>query len=80
MLKKVFSHLMVAALLVMALGASLVSAQDDPVVVKIGGIHPLTGGLANDGIGMDNAIQMAVDEINESGMLEGYVLEYVSAD
>lgn len=79
-MKKVFSHLLVAALLVMALGASLVSAQDDAVVVKIGGIHPLTGGLANDGIGMDNAIQMAVDEINESGMLEGYVLEYVSAD
>lgn len=79
-MKKVFSHLMVAALLVMALGASLVSAQDDAVVVKIGGIHPLTGGLANDGIGMDNAIQMAVDEINESGMLEGIVLEYVGAD
>lgn len=72
--------LMMVLLLVLTLGVGLVSAQDDAVVVKIGGIHPLTGSLANDGIGMDNAIRMAVDEINESGMLEGYVLEYISAD
>ena len=35
--------------------------------IYIGGIHPLTGGLAADGIQMDNAIQMAIDELNEAG-------------
>jgi branched-chain amino acid transport system substrate-binding protein len=49
----------------------------------IGGIHPLTGGLAADGIQMDNAIQMAIAEINEAGGLEalgGAQFEYLSAD
>ena len=50
------------------------------MVVRIGAIHPLTGGLANDGQGMDNAIQMAVEQINESGMLGDMTLELLSAD
>lgn len=54
-------------------------AGDEPIY--IGGIHPLTGALAGDGISMDNAIQMAVDEINEAGgVLGGRQLEYLSAD
>lgn len=77
-MKNILRSIMMILILLMAMSTSI--AQDDMTVVKIGGIHPLTGGLANDGIGMDNAIQMAVDEINESGMLEGYTLEYISAD
>jgi branched-chain amino acid transport system substrate-binding protein len=51
----------------------------DPVF--IGGIHPLTGGLAADGIQMDNAIQLAIEEINEAGgVLDGVQFEYLSAD
>jgi branched-chain amino acid transport system substrate-binding protein len=38
--------------------------------IVIGGIHPLTGGLAADGIQMDNAIQMAIAELNEAGDFE----------
>jgi branched-chain amino acid transport system substrate-binding protein len=78
-MNKIFRSLVVLALLMMVSGAAVL-AQDGPTVVKIGGIHPLTGGLANDGIGMDYAIQMAVNEINELGLLPGFVLEYVSAD
>lgn len=49
--------------------------------IFIGGIHPLTGGLAADGIQMDNAIQMAIDEINEAGgALEGQEFAYLGAD
>lgn len=49
--------------------------------IHIGGIHPLTGALAGDGTQMDNAIQMAIDEINEAGgVLGGRQLEYLSAD
>ncbi len=78
MMKNILRSIMMILILLMAMSTSI--AQDDMTVVKIGGIHPLTGGLANDGIGMNNAIQMAVDEINESGMLEGYTLEYIGAD
>jgi branched-chain amino acid transport system substrate-binding protein len=41
----------------------------------------LTGGLAADGIQMDNAIQMAIAEINgEGGVLGGQQLAYLSSD
>ncbi len=49
--------------------------------INIGGIHPLTGGLAADGIQMDNAIQMALDELNEAGgVLGGVEFAYLGAD
>ncbi len=49
--------------------------------IFIGGIHPLTGGLAADGIQMDNAIQMAIDELNEAGgVLGGMMFAYLGAD
>ncbi|MCL5950235.1 MAG: ABC transporter substrate-binding protein [Chloroflexi bacterium] len=35
--------------------------------VKIGSIHPLTGGLAQDGAFLKNSIDLAVDEINSAG-------------
>jgi branched-chain amino acid transport system substrate-binding protein len=72
--------LRVVAVLALLLVTALAFAQDDENVVKIGAIHPLTGGLANDGLGMDQAIQMAVMEINESGMLGDLTLELLSAD
>ncbi len=49
--------------------------------IKIGGIHPLTGGLAADGTQMDNAIKMAIEELNAAGgVLDGTMFEYLSAD
>lgn len=54
-------------------------AESEPIY--IGGIHPLTGALAGDGIQMDNAIQMAIAELNEAGgVLDGRQFEYLSAD
>ena len=55
------------------------AAEGEPIL--IGGIHPLTGALAGDGIQMDNAIQMAIAEINEAGgVLGGRQFEYLSSD
>jgi branched-chain amino acid transport system substrate-binding protein len=48
--------------------------------ISLGGIHPLTGGLAADGIQMDNAIQLAIAEINDAGGVLGAELAYLSAD
>lgn len=70
--------LMILSIFVLAFAGG-VAAQDDAIL--IGGIHPLTGGLAADGIQMDNAIQMAIAEINEAGgVLDGVELAYLSAD
>ncbi len=55
----------------------------EPIVINIGSLHPLTGGLAADGIQMDNAVQMAVEEINAAGgiaSLGGAQLSVLSAD
>lgn len=68
------------AVLALLLVTALAFAQEEGEVVRIGAIHPLTGSLANDGQGMDQAIQMAVEEINASGMVEGFTLELLSAD
>lgn len=59
----------------------LAEAPDDAVL--IGALHPLTGGLAEDGIAMSDAVQMAVDDINEAGGIEslgGRELAVVRAD
>jgi branched-chain amino acid transport system substrate-binding protein len=47
--------------------------------VTIGSIHPLTGALALDGEQMDNAVQMAVEDLNSAGDLP-VTLEVASAD
>ena len=42
---------------------------------KIGGIGPITGGAAVYGQAVMNASQMAADEINEAGGINGYQIE-----
>lgn len=57
--------------------------EEEEEEIVIGSIHPLTGGLALDGNQMDNAIDMAVDRINEEGGIEslgGAQLRVISAD
>ncbi|MFW6183538.1 MAG: ABC transporter substrate-binding protein [Chloroflexota bacterium] len=56
-------------------------AAEEGEPIYIGGIHPLTGALASDGTQMDNAIRLAIADINEAGgVLDGRQLEYLSAD
>ena len=52
-------------------------------VIKIGSIHPLTGGLAADGLQMDAGAQLAAADINAAGgisCLDGAQIEILSAD
>lgn len=58
--------------------ASNDSASSD--TFKIGGIGPVTGGAAAYGIAVKNAIQLAVDEINEAGGINGKQIEYKFED
>ncbi|MBP5152301.1 MAG: ABC transporter substrate-binding protein [Lachnospiraceae bacterium] len=43
---------------------------------KIGGIGPITGGAAVYGLAVKNSIQIAVDEINAAGGINGYQIDY----
>ncbi len=48
--------------------------------IVIGGSGPLTGGAAQYGVGVKNAAQLAVDEINEAGGVNGVKLKLVFED
>ena len=56
------------------------SGAADGTVFKIGGIGPTTGAAAIYGKAVMNAAQIAVDEINAEGGINGYQIEYKFED
>ena len=52
----------------------------DATTFKIGGIGPTTGNNAIYGTAVQNGIQLAVDEINSDGGINGYQIEYQFED
>lgn len=72
----------VASAMVMAMtgcgSAEQTSGSAD--VFKIGGIGPTTGGYAVYGMAVQNGAQIAVDEINAAGGVNGYKLEFSFQD
>ena len=52
------------------------SSSSDEAVVKIGGTGPITGDAAIYGQAVMNACQIAVDEINAAGGINGYQVEF----
>ena len=52
----------------------------DATTFKIGGIGPITGDTAIYGTAFQNGIQLAVDEINADGGINGYQIEYSFED
>ena len=54
--------------------------SSDADTFKIGGIGPTTGDNAIYGTAVKNGIQLAVDEINEAGGINGYQIEYQFED
>jgi branched-chain amino acid transport system substrate-binding protein len=70
---------------VLVLVAAGCSGGDDSegarsTTVKIGFIGPLTGGLAELGIGMRNSIELAVRQANERNAVDGHTLVFVPVD
>ncbi|MCR4787935.1 MAG: ABC transporter substrate-binding protein [Lachnospiraceae bacterium] len=51
-------------------------ASTGAATFKIGGIGPITGGAAVYGLAVMNAAQIAIDEINAAGGINGYQVEY----
>ena len=61
---------LIAGLLALAMIAAACSS-DDGESLTIASILPLTGDLADFGPSMENAVQMAVDQVNEAGGVNG---------
>lgn len=87
-LSQLCSVLMVGCLLAAGCSSNNQSAADsggDGQIkeIKIGSLHPLSGVLAKEGQEMDDAVKMAIDEINEAGgikSLGGAKVVVVSGD
>lgn len=60
--------------------ASTETAKDAAGTLKIGGIGPTTGSAAVYGVAVQNAAQLAVDEINAAGGIGGYQIEFKFED
>lgn len=72
-----FAKAAVAAVAVMASLSATAMAED---TWKIGGIGPMTGPASAYGSAVMNAIQIAVDEVNEEGGINGYQVEFNPQD
>lgn len=64
-----------ASAMVMALAGCGASQSGSSDTFKIGGIGPTTGGAAIYGLAVQNAAQLAVEEINAAGGVNGYKFE-----
>lgn len=85
MLKKTASVVLASALVLSLAacgsnGGGNDSGSSDATTFKIGGIGPTTGDNAIYGTAVKNGIQLAVDEINEAGGINGYQIEYQFED
>lgn len=78
---KRFLAVLTAGLMTFSLAAcGDATATSDGETFKIGGIGPLTGDAASYGISVKNGAQIAVDEINEAGGVNGMKFELLFED
>jgi len=80
MFKKVFAALMVVAMLFSLVACGETNYAKDNTEFVIGVSGPLTGGAAVYGVAVKNGAQMAVDEINAAGGLNGVMFKLVATD
>ena len=83
-LTKLASVVLAAAMVMSSLtacgGSNAGSANADATTFKIGGIGPITGGAAVYGQAVMNGAQIAIDEINAAGGINGYQVEFNPQD
>lgn len=79
-MKKIVSALLAAAMTAVMLAGCGSGAGTDTDTIRIGGIGPTTGGNAIYGTAVKNGAQIAVDEINEAGGINGYKIDFKYED
>ncbi len=77
-MKRVLSLLIVMSMAVVSLAACGGATKDDKFY--IGGIGPITGGAAVYGLNVKNAAELAVDEINKAGGINGKQIAFKFED
>lgn len=75
-MKKTVSVLLVAAMAIGCLAGCGSKTEKKEDTFYIGGIGPITGDAAIYGTAVQNGAQIAVDEINEDGGINGYQIEF----
>lgn len=80
-MKSLAKFMAAAALMLVCAGAVFAGgAQDSGDTIKIGGIFPLSGPVAVYGTECRNGIQLAIDEINAAGGVNGKMLVLIGED
>ena len=79
---RMLSLALAAALLVLPMAGCTQDggSGSDGDTIKIGGLAPLTGDLSQYGVAVNNAVLMAVEDINENGGVLGKQIEYLPED
>lgn len=83
MRSRIHFWLLAAALIIPGLAVSFAAtahAQDEAEPLKIGALVPLSGDLSDFGPAFLDAIQLAADQINEAGGVNGAPIEVVQGD
>lgn len=75
-MKKAIAVLLALTMVVLCFAACGKTQNTGEKTIKIGGSGPLTGQYAQYGIGVRNGAQLAIDEINEAGGINGVKLEW----
>ena len=78
--KKILIPLLLILLAVIIVGIITYPKKKEPEVIKIGAILPLTGPVSMAGEWLKNGIELAVEEINKSGGVNGKKIEIVYGD
>lgn len=77
---RVLSMVLAAALLTVPLAGCGNTPGGSGDEIVIGGLAPLTGSVAQYGVAVDNAVKLAVDDINAKGGILGKTIKYISYD
>lgn len=79
-MKKIIIGIVVVLVIVFFVAENGTKIEEGKEVYKIGGVYALTSVGAPVGEEIQKGTQMAVDEINESGGINGHLLELISED
>ncbi len=72
--------LLVALMALLSVGLVFAGGSAESDVIKVGGIFPLSGGVAVYGIGCQDGVEMAIEEINAAGGINGKQVVLIAED